>query len=48
LHARFAELLFERGILKAHEKFFVSLAHTDEDVERTIHAFRDAAAQLGK
>ena len=48
MHARFAELLFERGILKAHEKFFVSLAHTDEDVERTIAAFREAATELGK
>jgi glutamate-1-semialdehyde 2,1-aminomutase len=43
-HARFTELLFERGILKAHEKFFVSTAHTDEDVATTLAAF-DAAAR---
>jgi len=47
-HARFAELLFERGIIKAHEKFFVSLAHSDEDVEKTIVAFREVAGELGR
>jgi len=48
VHARFTELLFERGIIKAHEKFFVSLAHSDEDVDRTIAAFREVAAELGR
>jgi glutamate-1-semialdehyde aminotransferase len=28
------------------EKFFVSLAHTDEDVETTIEAFRSAIGEL--
>jgi glutamate-1-semialdehyde 2,1-aminomutase len=47
-HARFTELLLERGVLKAHEKFFVSTALTDADVDYTIDVFRDAAAALGR
>ena len=48
LHARFAELLFERGIMKAHEKFFVSIVHTDADVETTLAAFDSAAQALAQ
>jgi glutamate-1-semialdehyde 2,1-aminomutase len=44
--ARFASLLLQRGILKAHEKFFVSTAHTDEDVEQTMQAFASAIGEL--
>jgi len=44
--ARFVELLLQRGILKAHEKFFVSTAHTDEDVEDTLEAFAGAVEAL--
>jgi glutamate-1-semialdehyde 2,1-aminomutase len=47
-HARFTELLLERGVLKAHEKFFVSTALTDADVDYTVGVFRDAAAALGR
>jgi len=47
-HARFTELLLERGVLKAHEKFFVSTALTDADVDFTLDVFRDAAATLGR
>jgi len=47
-HARFTELLLERGVLKAHEKFFVSTALTDADVDYTVEVFRDAAAALGR
>ena len=47
-HARFTELLLERGVLKAHEKFFVSTALTDVDVDFTLDVFRDAAATLGR
>lgn len=43
---RFVQLLVDRGIIKAHEKFFISLAHTDEDVDTTIAAFRSAIAEL--
>jgi len=46
IHARFTELLLERGVLKAHEKFFVSTVLTDEDVSYTLQVFRDVAAIL--
>jgi glutamate-1-semialdehyde 2,1-aminomutase len=44
--ARFTELLLDRGIMKAHEKFFVSMAHTDEDIELTLAAFASAVDEL--
>ncbi len=43
---RFAQALLDRGVLKAHEKFFVSTAHTDADIELTVAAIQDAVAQL--
>jgi glutamate-1-semialdehyde 2,1-aminomutase len=43
---RFADLLLDRGVLKAHEKFFVSAAHDERDVELTLEAFRGAAREL--
>lgn len=46
LHARFTRALLERGVLKAHEKFFVSTVLGDDDVELTLAAFRGAAAAL--
>jgi glutamate-1-semialdehyde 2,1-aminomutase len=46
MNARFIELLLDRGIVKAHEKFFVSMAHSDEDVEITLEAFASAIAAL--
>jgi glutamate-1-semialdehyde 2,1-aminomutase len=46
MHNRFVELLVERGVIKGHEKFFVSTAHTDEDVTTTIEAFESAISQL--
>jgi glutamate-1-semialdehyde 2,1-aminomutase len=48
LHDRFSELLLDRGIVKAHEKFFVSLAHTEDDVQITIAAFESAIDELRK
>ena len=45
-HRRFTELLLDRGVVKAHEKFFLSTAHTDEDVELTLEAFRTTARSL--
>jgi glutamate-1-semialdehyde 2,1-aminomutase len=45
-HGRFTELLLEHGVLKAHEKFFVSLAHNEEDVQKTVAAFAAAVAEL--
>lgn len=46
MHARFTALLLERGILKAHEKFFVSMAHDEEDVQLTLAAFASAVDEL--
>lgn len=46
LSARWASLLFEQGVLKAHEKFFVSTAHSDEDIEWATRAVGDAVAAL--
>jgi glutamate-1-semialdehyde aminotransferase len=48
MHDRFTELLLNRGIIKAHEKFFVSLAHADEDVEITLEAFDSAIDELSR
>lgn len=46
MNKRFTELLLDHGVLKAHEKFFVSLAHTDEDIEHTLVAFDSAISEL--
>jgi len=43
---RLAQALLDRGVLKAHEKFFVSMAHSDEDIDLTIDAIRDAVREL--
>ncbi|HMS79539.1 MAG TPA: hypothetical protein PKC20_08420 [Burkholderiaceae bacterium] len=44
---RWAMALIERGLLvNPNEKFYVSLAHTDEDVERTLEAVDEAFASL--
>ncbi len=39
--ARFNTGLLERGILKGVPKFYPSIVHTDEDVDRTIQAFEE-------
>jgi glutamate-1-semialdehyde 2,1-aminomutase len=41
-------LLRERGILKGESKYYISLAHSDEDVAFTLDAFASAIAALGK
>ena len=38
--------LLEHGILKGDNKFYVSLAHTDEDVAKTLDAFDRVLANL--
>jgi glutamate-1-semialdehyde 2,1-aminomutase len=43
---RFNALLRERGILKGEQKYYVSLAHTPEDVRHTRDAWSSAAAAL--
>jgi glutamate-1-semialdehyde 2,1-aminomutase len=45
---RFSDLLLEQGVLKAAEKFFISAAHSDEDIAKTIDAFHVALEQLAK
>jgi glutamate-1-semialdehyde 2,1-aminomutase len=45
---RFVDRLLDRGIVKAHEKFFVSTAHGDEEVATTTAAFEAAAHELRK
>ena len=39
--------LLEHGILKGDNKFYVSLAHTDEDVAKTLDAFDRVLVGLG-
>jgi len=46
--ARFNALLRERGILKGQTKFYISLAHTEEDIRQTIAAFREVAVLLAR
>lgn len=47
--ARFFQLLLERGIMTApskYEAWFVSAAHTEQDIEETIRAVDDSIAQM--
>jgi acetylornithine deacetylase/succinyl-diaminopimelate desuccinylase-like protein len=34
--------LLERGVVKAAQKFYVSLAHSEEDLQRTVQVFTAA------
>src|SRR3954466_6352618 len=43
---RFNALLRERGILKGESKYYISLAHTDEDLAFTIDAWKSAIKEL--
>lgn len=45
---RFGQALLDRGIMKGHEKFFVSIVHSDEDIDLTIDAIQDAAHELAR
>ena len=46
MRKRFNSELLARGILKGDNKFYVSLAHTDEDVDKTLDAFDGALAAV--
>ena len=46
LMAKFNEHMLSNGILKGDSKFYVSIAHTAEDVQQTIDAFAAAADEL--
>ncbi|MBI4233406.1 MAG: aspartate aminotransferase family protein [Chloroflexi bacterium] len=41
-------LLLERGIFKGSNKFYVSLAHSQQDIQETLGAFKDALSVLNK
>jgi len=43
---RFNQLLRQKGIMKGESKYYVSLAHTQPDIDWTISAWTDAVAQL--
>jgi glutamate-1-semialdehyde 2,1-aminomutase len=42
LHTAFTRELLSRGVVKAAQKFYVSLVHTDVEVTRTLEAFDEA------
>jgi len=41
--ARFNQLILDRGILKGATKFYISTEHNDQDIEKTLAAFEEAA-----
>ena len=43
---RFNAGLLERGILKGGQKFYPSIVHTEEDLEKTIQAFREVVPKI--
>ena len=47
-NARFNAVLREHGVLKGTSKFYVSVAHTQDDIDRTIGAFEAAAAEIAR
>ena len=46
--ALFNKVLREQGVLKGAAKFYVSVAHTGDDVDHAIEAFKVAAAAIAK
>lgn len=46
MNLKFIDRLLDRGIVKGHEKFFVSAAHTDEDIAYTIEAIESATLEM--
>ena len=44
--ARFNEQCLKRGVLKGATKIYVSCAHTEADVERTVEVFRAALSAI--
>ena len=44
---RFNQLLRERGIMKGETKYYVSLAHTQADIDHTLGAWAEAIKALG-
>ncbi|SJZ85869.1 glutamate-1-semialdehyde 2,1-aminomutase [Enhydrobacter aerosaccus] len=48
LATRFNQLLRARGIMKGESKYYVSLAHTQADIDHTINAWAESIAELKK
>ena len=46
--ARFNDVLLRHGVIKGTSKFYVSVAHTREDIDHTIGAFEAAAAEIAR
>ena len=46
--AHFNAVLRERGVIKGTSKFYVSVAHTQDDIDHTIGAFEAAAAEIAR
>ena len=42
LHAAFTREMLTRGVVKAAQKFYVSLVHTDAEVAQTLEVFGEA------
>ena len=40
------DLLLDRGVFKGDTKYYVSTAHTDDDIDRTLDIFRSAVDKL--
>jgi len=47
-HAAFTRALLERGIVKAEQKIYVSLAHGEEEIRETVKAFTAAFAAMAE
>jgi glutamate-1-semialdehyde 2,1-aminomutase len=47
-HAAFTREMIRRGVVKAAQKFYVSLAHGDTEVERTLEVFGAALEAAGR
>jgi glutamate-1-semialdehyde 2,1-aminomutase len=45
---KFNKLLRERGLMKGESKYYVSVAHTQADIDYTIATWSDAMAELKK
>lgn len=51
MFSRFFKLMLDRGINLAPSKFeawFLTIAHTDEDIEKTLDAVDDSFAEMAK
>ena len=46
LLGQFNRLLLDKGVFKGTSKFYVSMAHTEEDVDQTIDALASAISEL--